>query len=413
MPSMPINVLLMTILAAAPAPTRSACRTEVVAPATGPRVDALVAWLAAHSWEGAHLLDEGRFRGDARIADIDNEGAEEYVLSAVEGSGSYLSLWVFRPAGEGYAPVPVPDDLEGAREYGDLVTRESRLVERFCGLTYLNLSAAGASTSGKASYLWRGGTLRRACGTEWLREQRRQFQALFDRKQYRAARPLLEGLGVCAGEPDPELWLWLQSDAALAAQRVGTHGECMDLVDDARKSPAYARGSAAVRRALDANNASCRQSRDRLRTRAGQDFSWLLELESDPERQFVLDDRFEALLTSIVPDVRIEGDRLLDDLRLNLWLPQGTRVLGRRYVVLLGCRPHDCETKGFAWVDVVGKRSAVYTLGHLASTTFVAHEVPQEVWAQLAETIGPPEGTELVFVDAQGRTSPVVVPKTE
>ena len=49
----------------------------------------------------------------------------------------------------------------------------------------------------------------------------------------------------------------------------------------------------------------------------------------------------------------------------------------------------------------------------LASTTFAAHEVPREVWAQLTETIGPPEGTELVFVDAQGRTSPVVVPKTE
>jgi hypothetical protein len=35
------------------------------------------------------------------------------------------------------------------------------------------------------------------------------------------------------------------------------------------------------------------------------------------------------------------------------------------------------------------------------------------LWAQLTETIGPPESTELVFVDAQGRTSPIVVPKTE
>jgi len=169
----------------------------------------------------------------------------------------------------------------------------------------------------------------------------------------------------------------------------------------------------AVRRALEANHGSCRQARDRLRTRAGQDFSWLLELERDPERQFVLDHRFEALLTSIVPDVLIEGDRLRDDLRLNLWLPETTRVLGRRYVVLTGCRPHDCESKGFAWIDVVGKRSAVYAFGHLASTTFAAHEVPPEVWAQLTDTIGPPEGFELVFVDAQGRTSPIVVPKAE
>ena len=410
---MPINVLLLAILAAAPAAAGPACRTEVVAPAAGPRVAALVAWLAAHDWEGAHLLEEGRFRGEVRIADIDNDGAEEYVLSAIEGSGSYLSLWVFRPAGDGYTPVPVPDDLEGARQYSDVATRETRLIERFCGLTYLSLSVAAASTSAKVSYVWKDGTLRRACGTEWLREQQRQFQALFDRKQYRAARPLLEGTGVCAGEADPVPWLWLQSDAALAAHRVGAHGECMDLVDDARKSAAYALGSAAVRRALEANHASCRQARDRLRTRAGQDFSWLLELESDPARQFVLDDRFETLLTSIVPDVLIKGDRLRDDLRLNLWLPEQTRVLGRRYVVLTGCRPHDCESKGFAWVDVVGKRSAVYAFGHLASMTFAAHEVPREVWAQLTETIGPPSGTELVFVDAQGRASTIVVPKAE
>jgi hypothetical protein len=255
--------------------------------------------------------------------------------------------------------------------------------------------------------------LRRACGTEWLREQQRQFQSLFDRKQYRAARPLLEGTGVCAAEADPVLFLWLQSDAALAAQRAGAHGECMDLVDAARKSPAWARGSAAVRRALDSNHASCRKARDRLRTREGQDFSWLLELEADPDRQFVFDDRFEALLTSIVPDVSIRGDRLRDDLRLNLWLPGSARVLGRRYVVLTGCRPHDCESKGFAWVDVVGKRSAVYAHGHLASTSFAAREVPPEVWAQLTETIGPPDGFELVFVDAQGRTSTIVVPKAE
>jgi len=405
--------LLLAILAAPRQENRPECRTAVVAPAAGPRVDALLAWLAGREWDGSHLLEDGRFRGDVRTTDIDNDGADELVLSAVEGSGGYLSLWVFRAAGEGYTPVPLPDDLEGAREYADVATRESRLLERLCGVTYLNLSAAGGSTSAKTGYVWRDGELRRACGTEWLREQRRQFQALFDRKLYRAARPLLEGTAACAGEADPELWLWLQSDAALAAQRVNAHAECIDLVDGARKSPAYTRGSAAVRRALDANHAACRQSRDRLRTRAGQDFSWLLELEGDPDRQVVLDDRFEALLTSIVPDVRIRGDRLRDDLRLNLWLPEPARVLDRRYVVLTGCRPHDCESKGFAWIDVVRKRSAVYAFGHLASMSFAAHEVPREVWAQLAETIGPPAGFEIMFVDEQGRTSPLVVPRID
>jgi hypothetical protein len=255
--------------------------------------------------------------------------------------------------------------------------------------------------------------MRRACGNDWLREQRRQFQAHFDGKQFRAARPLLEGTGACAAEADPDLWLWLQSDAALAAGRVGAHAECIALVDEARKSPAWVRGGAAVRRALESNRSSCTRARDRLRTPAGQDFSWLLALEKDPDAQFVLDERFETLLTSIVPDYKIEGDWLRDELRLNLWLPQGTRVIGRRYVVLTGCRPHDCESKGFAWIDVVGKRSAVFAFGHLASMSFEANEVPREVWTQLTETIGPPAGFEIVFVDSRGRATTMVIPETE
>jgi hypothetical protein len=406
-----LQALAIAVWMAAPA---TACRTEVVAPVTGPRIDALIAWLSAREWDGAHLIEDGRFKGDARIVDIDNDGADEIVLSAVEGSGSYLGLWVFRPtAGGGYTPVGIPDDLEGAHGYRDVQTGEDQLVERFCGATYLNLSVSAASTSAKVTYVWRNGTLRRACGNDWLREQRRVFQAHFERKEYGGARPLLEGTAACVSEADPELWLWLQSDAALAAGRLDAHAECMELVDAARKSAAWARGSAAVRRALDTNRATCVRSRDRLRTREGQDFTWLLGLEKDPDGQFVLGERFEALLTSIVPDFRIDKDWLRDDLRLNLWLPQGTRVIDRRYVVLTGCRPHDCESKGFAWIDVVGKRSAVYAFGYLASMSFAASEVPREVWTQLTETLGPHPGTDIVFVDARGRATKMVIPETE
>ena len=45
---------------------------------------ALLAWLAGREWDGSHLMEDGRFRGDVRMADIDNDGADELVLSATE-----------------------------------------------------------------------------------------------------------------------------------------------------------------------------------------------------------------------------------------------------------------------------------------------------------------------------------------
>ena len=397
--------LAQTAIAASPSP----CTTEVVAPARGPRVDAFLAWFQGR--EEADLMKyAGELASDVRIVDVDNDGGDEFVVSHVGGSGAYLTVSVFRPAGDAFVPVAVPEGLAFDHEYGDQETGESRLVERVCGRTYLNLVGGEATGIGKVGYLWQRGSVRRACDADWLREQRRQFQALFDRKLYRAARPLLEGTEACAAAAEPELWLWLQSDVALAAHRMRTHDECIAHVEAAQRSAAHGRGSAAVRAALARNGALCRQARRRLRTPAGQDFSWMLELEKDPARQFVLDERFEDVLTAIVPDAAVEGRSLRDELRLDLYLPGETRFEDGRYVVLTGCRPHDCGSKGFVWVDVKDKRGVVYIGGHMASRSFGPRAVPAAVWKHLRDTIGVSEDSEIEFTDAAGRRTRIAVP---
>lgn len=395
-------------------PAAVPCRTEVVPLASGPRLESFMAWLAGQDGDGDYLFDEERrgFSGRVRIADIDNDGTEDFVISSVEGSGRYLNLYVFRPVGEGYAPVALPEGLEFDHAYTDPATGEMVLLERLCGRTYLSVGGGEATRLAKVTYRLKGGGFERACDSEWLREQRREFQARFDRGQYRAARPLLEGTGLCAKEAEPELWLRLQADAALAAHRMRTHGECLALVEEAQRSAAHARGSPEVRRALSANAERCREARRRLRTPAGQDFTWLLELEKKPARQLVLDPRFEDVLTAVVPDVGDEeGLPLREQMRLTLYVPGETRITEGRFVEITGCMPHACGEKGFVWLDLASKRSVAYSSGRLVSMSFGPDEIPRAVWARLRETMHLMEGEEIVFVDAGGARRRIAVPE--
>jgi hypothetical protein len=398
------------------APAAAPCRAEVVAAETGDRRQAFVAWLKANAAKtggevGDHAAADDLGRFDLRIADIDNDGSDEYVLTAYGGSGGYLDLSVFRRAGAGWTAVaqsPLDEALEGVHDYFDPVSNERQVLVRFCGKTYLTLLGGGGPNYAREAWLWEGGKVRLVCDAPWLDEQRRFFQGLFDGKHYDEAHAFLDGVqAVCKREAAPQTWLWMQSDLALAAYRMGTFADCLRHVAAAEKSPHLARASASLRQALRTNAGLCHAAKGTI---APADLAWLLDLKTDPADQVVLDPRFNGLLSAIVPDAKVDGEALRDMVKHNLYLPESVKVIDRRYVVLAGCRPHDCESKGFAWIDTVAGKSLVAVNGLVASMSFEPAAIPAEAWAGIGDAIGLADEQPLTFIGRDGRAKQIQAP---
>src|SRR4051812_32542167 len=107
------GVLLAAATAPAAPPEPHNCTYEVIRADEGARRQAFLGWLRAHADElgdSAGLLDEPRsLTLEVLIADVDNDGHDEYLLVTSQGSGRYLSMWVFRPLRSGWALVsPTP-----------------------------------------------------------------------------------------------------------------------------------------------------------------------------------------------------------------------------------------------------------------------------------------------------------------
>ncbi|MEP6783392.1 MAG: hypothetical protein ABI983_06960, partial [Acidobacteriota bacterium] len=59
---------------------------------------------------------------------------------------------------------------------------------------------------------------------------------------------------------------------------------------------------------------------------------WLIaEAKQNPDQQFVLDPRFGAMLTTIVPDVQLEYESLRGALKKSVELPGDAKVIDDRY----------------------------------------------------------------------------------
>jgi hypothetical protein len=378
------------------------CQVEVVHPERGERGARFIAWLNAHPQQApdSRPTDER-----VLIADVDNDGQDEYVVITWEGSGGFLGLWVYRPSGDGWTPMEVPKELQYAtHEFVDPLSNEPTGLVRFCGSTYVVLAGGDGPNPWREAYLWQGGTARRVCDVAWLEEQRRFFQELFDHQLFDEAYGFLNGAQAsCQPPPDPQLWLWMESDLALTAHRVGIDRSCLAHVATAQRSAAAANASPALQKALATNARLCSGAAARSAVR--YDFSWLRALAKDAGRQYVVDRSFNVLLSAAVPDVELEdGELFRDALRVRMSVPQGIELRGDRYFVMAGCMAHNCGAKGYIWVDLQEQRSIVAVdavaydaaaadksrLKHviaLGSNTIEASDVPRQFWQQLGDRL--------------------------
>lgn len=400
--------------------TASPCTHEVIRPEKSVRTRAFLEWLKAHAEE---TLDQFAFRLegpsvpnlDVYIADVDNDGADEYVFPLHEGSGGYLYLWVFRRAGTGWSlakDVPFADRIEGAHDYSGPLMKESELLVRFCGRTFISFAGGDIPNYYPETYIWERGAWRLVCDTPWLEYQRRVFKGLFDDRRYDPAHVLLDGVQrLCQSAAAPDTWLWMQSDLALASYRMKAFNTCLEHVRSAENAPAFARAPASLRKAVSTNAALCEAGRKNLIAGAGSryDVAWLkAAVKRDPGVQLVLDRRFDGLLAAIVPDARLEnGQSLRSALKLSIWLPDPAQLIEGRYIVLRGCEPHNCENKGVIWLDTATRQAIGMTAGTLASTTTGASRIPWQFW----QHVELPAGITMDYVDRAGVKKEVTVPE--
>ena len=405
-------------LAAAPA---AGCRSEAVRVETGERRDRFVTWLRRQKLQqrepGSQKPDPGAFAGyRLYIVDIDNDGVDEYVMTDEDVPDTNplawilnISLEIYRPSAQGWTEVEDPFD-PATEVYVDPVSQKpAPLLVRFCGKTYLNDERGTAQKSFRETLIWQGGKVEPVCDAAWIAEQRRYFQNIFDHKLYHDAQTFLDGvLRTCDKTADAPSWMWMQSDLALTAYRIGRMRTCLAHVEAARARLRRAGAGETLRRALDANAALC--SAALARPPAPYDFAWLRELRVHPERQIVLDPRFAGLLLAVAPDAMLEasGEALPDVLKLALWVPEEAEFIGDRYVVLSGWEPHHPDNAGRVWIDLAARRSVIYLQDSgkdgkavLASTTLDPASVPLLAWQQLH--LSPGEEASYIGPDARWR----------
>ena len=326
----------------------TACHAEVIAPVTGRRREAFVRWAEAH-------VDDFEPRSELRIADIDNDGVDDYVVTSYQGSGGYLALAVFhRTAGGWRAAKNNPFDVS-AHDYFDPITGKRTVLVRFCGRVFVTLLGGPAPHYSRDAWVWQHGKAHVVCDAPWIAEQRRAFRRLFDAKRYDDARGFLEGVAsACGGNG-------LQRDLALVTRKIEES--------------------------------------------ASTDFTWLIG-----QHHAVRDPRFGPLLSAIVPEAKIDDERLRDVLEQNLYLSPEPRLVDGRYIVLDGCRPHDCSEKGFLWIDTREKTSVVAVSGVVASRSFGPSQIPAAAWRELLDAVPFAPDERVTFIGRDGASREIDLP---
>jgi hypothetical protein len=388
------------------------CKVEQVRPEQGERRARFIGWLKTHRAK-SDWPEETDFEGPEpridnyllHIVDIDNDGRDEYVLSDVGGTANILAFSVFRPSGDGWTPEETPFE-PGIREWAEVRPRGLQLFVRFCGKTYVNLLGGQGPNYFRDTQIWEGSEVRPVCDAPWLKEQRRYFQSLFDHKLYDEAYAFLAGArDSCKAAEDRETLLWMESDLALTGFKMGTYDTCLGHVAAARKSPGFASAGKSLRRALAANATLCGKAKAKGPSH-DYDFSWLRELGHDPETPYALDPRFNGLLSAVAPDVRLEdGELFRDVLKLGVWVPEPTRWIDKRYVLLSGGEPHNPGNRGFIWIDMVTRRSIVGNTQVMGSKTFRFASVPHEFWDQLGR-----HGIQVKYLEPGGEWREIETP---
>jgi hypothetical protein len=348
------------------------CAYEIIQPDASAKADAFRAWLKANTDE---IFERTRpdfpEAGAVFIANLDNDGADEFLFAWHEGSGNFLSGLVFRAAADQWSLVDHSpfEDQQLTREYAGPLLSETQLVARLCGKTIINFSAGIEPNYYPASLMWQGRRITPVCSAPWLTHHQRAANELEKKGMLDEARVLLDGV------------------------QQGCESE----------SPTEVR---AIRADLARINAATAHADP-----AAYDFSWVIdEVKRDPDGQLVRDPRFSGMLVSLVPDATLEHQSLRGALKKSVWLPDAARFIDGRYLVISGCEPHNCGNRGLLWIDTVTRHAIAVTDGTMASRSTDPSKIPELFWKHALDVFGGFADETVEYIGPSGSRVRVKVP---
>ncbi len=333
-------------------------------------------WLARQpNPYGLESIKDAKDWEDIWHADIDNDGELEWVVADYDGLGN-LGLTLFKKDGSGFKNIgdlPWPEGIE-QRDGGWYYGKAEDFLIKIHGKTYIAMS--GGRSESIEGYLWMNGKNRRACDTDFTGYVFSKFKGAFDANKYLSARNILEWqLKTCKEEMTSEGRLLLESNVAFAASRLNDGPACSDWVNVAKLEPGFSQSR--FKKSVLHNDTLCvtqgtvADHGPGSLERGGLTDDELL-VQTVPDISFLdipLDKHgLKWKANGMISDKDEFGNRpnynLREDLSANLSLPNYDSLpTGQHAFTVSGCRPHDCEDKGFLWMDSAQKAS-VFALNH-------------------------------------------------
>lgn len=317
------------------------------------RVKPIVEWVKNNKERfecSDHRFLEGFDGTEYYVVDLNNDGIEEYVfLESFRCCGEYLfSPHIFTHKN---GVVTMLEDLitkagekhnygehHEYQQFFNPVTGQNELFVAVDKKIYICVS--GQLDSGRIIYLWENGTISMVHDAFWIDQQRKLFNALYAKKRYKEAYDFLGDVADKYKEYlDPQLYLWIRNDVALAAFHNGEAQCARTIVESIINDGAFGKASEGLKKSVRFNE---RLFSDTDRSKNKHDFRTFFNGQKD-----VGNEQFLAnLVAATVPEVHAHF------MKRNLFYTE-RQIVDDRYLIVSGhgIFSVDAFSKGFVWCD--------------------------------------------------------------
>lgn len=197
------------------------------------------------------------------IADVNNDGKEEYVWITTSGTGHSETIdSIYRKEGIKFVPAPFLPGFEPPANSGDKFDHgviADPFITEVCGKITLNfINSPRSPVEYKKRYKWEDGQFARLCSPSAIEDTRKIFKNSLKSENYENALSYLDEFRrACATQLQGETLQWILSDLALAAYKSAAPERCLTYIAQAEGDQTFATSSEKVKKALAYNRGLC------------------------------------------------------------------------------------------------------------------------------------------------------------
>lgn len=376
-----------------------------------------------NNWSKTELFDIGGLSEDTPcyIIDINNDKKLEYVFISYQGSGNYLSPYIFVEDGSDIKMVQPPKSFKLDAIYEDPFTNDEELfIELNNNIFVFGRDRYDWST--RKIMFWKNNRCIEMVNDFWIQQQRTLFNNLYKAGRYNEAFKLLDTFeSSCRKFIDTQVDLLIRNDISLAALRDGRPFTSLNIINSIKKEKAFSKASANLTKSIACNEELAKKAigHNNLHGTKGEyDYNWLLEYIKDKSPDnLVSDPRFHTLLAAIVPDIGSPANKYYyswrDEIRFHLFGGHPIVVKDGRYITFSGFWPQQAMCRGFVWCDIQDKVSAIATgvsgfspeILYVTSRSFLEDAIPVKFIEALRAwcTEQDINNSQILFYDRLGR----------